>query len=161
MGESVEIEAICQVKVPVTDLRRSVQWYTALLDLRLVREFVEGDTVVGAVLAPTVGGFVISVRLRDHIPGQPQMPGFDLFSLRVADVDALHAVERRCAEVGAVAGEIVDRGSDGHHLDVTDPDGTNIRFLTHGAPDAPDFAGVVFPDDGPPSFYTESRLLSS
>lgn len=151
---------ICQVKVPVTDLERSARWYMELLDLRLVREFVEDGGVVGAVLAPTTPGFVISVRLRNRIPGHPQMPGFDLFSLRVPDVDALHALTRRCDELGADHGEIVDRGTDGHHVDVTDPDGTNIRFLTPGSDDAPDFAGVVFEPDAPPSFYTESRLFN-
>jgi hypothetical protein len=125
----------------------------------LVREFVEDGQVVGAVLSPRAGGdFVLSVRLRDYIPGHPQMPGFDLLSLRVADVAALREVIERCGEVGAVHGEIVDRGSDGHHLDVTDPDGTNIRFLTHGAPDGPRFAGVVFAADEPPSFYDQPRL---
>lgn len=160
MVEPVKLLGICQVKVPVTDLLRSARWYMKLLDLRLVREFVEDGEVVGAVLAPTTPGFVISVRLRDRIPGQPEMPGFDLFSLRVSNVEALRALAQRCEDLGAVCGEIVDRGTDGHHLDVTDPDGTNIRFLTPGSDDAPDFAGVVFEPDAPPSFYSESRLLN-
>jgi catechol 2,3-dioxygenase-like lactoylglutathione lyase family enzyme len=158
MADSLELGGICQVKVPVTDLARSARWYAALLDLRLVREFVEDDRVVGAVLAPREGRYVISVRLRDYIPGHPQMPGFDLFSLRVADVEALRAVERRCEDLGVTHCEVVDRGSDGYHLDVTDPDGTNIRFVTHGAEDAPDFVGVVFAGDGPPTFYSSPRL---
>lgn len=160
MVEPVSLLAICQVKVPVTDLARSARWYMELLDLRLVREFVEDGQVVGAVLAPTTAGFVISVRLRNRIPGQPKMPGFDLFSLRVPDLEALHWLAQRCQELGAVHGEIVDRGTDGHHLDVTDPDGTNVRFLTPGSDDAPEFAGVVFAADAPPSFYAESRLFS-
>lgn len=158
MAESIQVEGICQVKVPVTDLERSARWYMQLLDLRLVREFVEDGRVVGAVLSPRPAGFVISVRRRDYIPGRPEMPGFDLFSLRVPDVDSLNDLARRCDELGAAHGDIVDRGTDGHHLDVTDPDGTNIRFLTHGTTDAPEFAGVVFAEDGPPTFYSRPRL---
>jgi hypothetical protein len=86
------------------------------------------------------------------------MPGFDLFSLRVADRAALNDVLERCAAIGATHGEIVDRGADGHHLDVTDPDGTNLRFLTHGAADGPRVAGVVFTAGEPPTFYDEPRL---
>lgn len=160
MVERIRFENICQVKVPVTDLARSARWYSTVLGLRVVREFVEDDRVVGAVLAPDQPGFVISVRLRDYIPGQPEMPGFDLFSLRVTDIDALRAVERRCDDLGATHGDVVDRGADGYHLDVTDPDGTNIRFLTPGDIAAPDFAGVVFTEGAPPTFYSEPRLLT-
>ena len=153
------VTSICQVKVPVTDVERSARWYSALLGLRLVREFVEEGDVAGAVLADQGGGgFVISVRHRERIPGRPEMPGFDLFSLRVQDLESLHALVARCEELGAAHGDLVDRGSDGHHLDVTDPDGTNIRFLTPGAPDAPLFAGIVFSEDGPPTFYDQPRL---
>jgi catechol 2,3-dioxygenase-like lactoylglutathione lyase family enzyme len=155
----IAVERICQVKIPVSDVQASARWYVGLLGLRLVREFVEDGEVVGAVLADQRGGdFVLSVRDRERIPGRPAMPGFDLLSLRVADVDALHVVLQRCAEVGAAHGEIVDRGPDGHHLDVTDPDGTNVRFLTHGSPDGPAFAGVVFMPDAPPAFYDQPRL---
>ena len=47
------VVAVCQVKVPVTDLARSVRWYRDLLGVDLVREFVEDGIVVGAVLAST------------------------------------------------------------------------------------------------------------
>jgi len=35
------LDRIAQVKLPVTDLARSVTWYCRLLDLRLWAEFVE------------------------------------------------------------------------------------------------------------------------
>ena len=35
------LDRIAQVKLPVTDLARSVSWYRRLLDLRLWTEFVE------------------------------------------------------------------------------------------------------------------------
>jgi catechol 2,3-dioxygenase-like lactoylglutathione lyase family enzyme len=47
---------IQHVKIPVTDLRRSVAWYSELLDLVPFREFVEQGELRGAALrSPEVG----------------------------------------------------------------------------------------------------------
>lgn len=152
------IQRVRQVKVPVTDLQRSVNWYRALLGMQLIREFVEEGALAGATIAHRHAGFVIGLRLRDRIDSRPSMPGFDLFSLEVAGLDDLRALSDHCDELGVNHGEIFDRGPDGHHLDVEDPDGTVIRFLTPPEPDAPAFTGVSFDEAGRPSFYDTPRL---
>lgn len=150
---------IQQVKVPVSDLALSVRWYADLLDLTLMREFVEDGVVAGAVLTDVARSYLIGLRRRDRVPGQPgATPGFDLFSLGVAGRQDLEGLAARCAALGIQASEIADRGPDGLALDVPDPDGTTIRFLTPFAEDGPPFAGVEFSPSGPPTFYTEPRL---
>ncbi len=151
---------IKQVKVPVSDLQRSVSWYRALLDLDLIREFVEDGVLTGAVLADSDAGFLIGLRHRDAIAGQPSLKGYDLFSIGVESVDTLRELVHRCAQLHIAHGSLMDRGPDGTHLDVPDPDGTVVRFLSPFATDGPAFAGVELTSDGAPSFYTTPRLTT-
>ena len=163
IGSSAPVPAVLsirQVKIPVTDLRRSVEWYTSLLGLKLLRKFVEDGELAGAVLSHPAG-FVISVRLRSLVPGAPSFAGFDLFSLGVASRDELDLLLSRAIELGAAHGEIVDRGIDGLHLDIADPDGTLVRFLTPAAVDGAGFVGVSFDDSGVPTFYSNPLLKPS
>jgi catechol 2,3-dioxygenase-like lactoylglutathione lyase family enzyme len=155
---TVTVGGIRQVKVPVSDLRCSADWYRALLGLELYREFVEGDEFTGVVLAGRTTEFFISFRLRSRVPGQPDFAGFDLFSLGVAGLEDLQELAIRADTMGARHGEIADRGDDGYHLDVSDPDGIVVRFLTTRNPDAPPFAGVVFTPEQAPVFYSTPRL---
>ena len=160
--------AIRQIKIPVTDLARSVRWYARLLGLRLHREFVEGDVLAGAVMSHPAG-FVLSVRLRERVPGQPSFAGFDLFSIGVAGRDDLEALAARARHLGSEHSSIVARGVDGYHLDIADPDGTMIRFLAPAdvattstdAVDGAGFVGVTFDHQGVPTFYSTPRLSIS
>lgn len=155
------IARIQQVKVPVSDLRRSVQWYRSVLELDLMREFVENGELRGVTLVDRAAGYLIGLRHRDAIPGRPSsFAGFDLFSLGVASLADLMALAARCEQLGVHHGGLHDRGPDGTQLDVPDPDGTVIRFLSPFAEDGPAFAGVEFHDDGAVSFYETPRLSS-
>ena len=82
---------------------------------------------------PTGGG--LGLRLRTKGPGEPQFPGFGLLSLSGDDRVGLEAIRARATSLGSQIGDIVDRGTDGLALDVFDPDGTVIRFLTPSAPE--------------------------
>ncbi|MFC5002170.1 VOC family protein [Dactylosporangium cerinum] len=157
---SIGIERILQVKIPVTDLRRSVAWYIRVLDLRLSWEFVEEGVVRGAVLTDEHERFLIGLRDRAVVSGQPEFPGFDLFSFGVAAVTVLEDLVRRFDDLDVEHGPLIDRGPGGGvQLDLPDPDGTVIRFLSpFGA--HPPFAGVEFHADGPPSFYDTPRLTA-
>ena len=48
---------IKHVKLPVTDLRRSVCWYQSVLDLELHMEFVEQGVLRGVSLLDREGGY--------------------------------------------------------------------------------------------------------
>ena len=104
------IIGIRQIKIPVSELQRSVDWYCALLGVRLHREFVEEDELAGAVLLHPAG-FVISVRLRSRVPGNPYFPGFDLFSLGVESIADLEELRARATSLGSPRSDIVDRHS--------------------------------------------------
>ncbi|WP_144120967.1 VOC family protein [Catellatospora sichuanensis] len=155
---TIGIECILQVKIPVSDLRRSVAWYTRVFDLRLAWEFVEEGVVRGAVLTDQHERFLIGLRDRAVIPSRPEFPGFDLFSFGVGSVAVLEDLARRFDDLDVEHGPLIDRGAGGGvQLDVPDPDGTVIRFLSPFG-EHPPFAGVEFHADGPPSFYDTSRL---
>jgi catechol 2,3-dioxygenase-like lactoylglutathione lyase family enzyme len=155
---SIGIERILQVKIPVSDLPRSVAWYRHILDLRLGWEFVEDGVVRGAVLVDETTGFLIGLRHRDVVPGQPSFAGFDLFSFGVASVAVLHHLATRFDELDVEHGPLIDRGPGGGvQLDVPDPDRTVIRFLSPFA-ESRAFVGVEIHADAPPSFYDTPRL---
>ena len=152
------IEGIRQVKIPVSDLQRSVDWYRKAFGLRLGWEFVENGVVSGAVLTDDDATFLLGLRRRDAVPGEPAFAGFDLFSLGVGSVDVLKALVERFDELGIDHDPLFDRGPGGGvQLDVPDLDGTVIRFLSPFGEHAP-FNGVEFHADGPPTFYSTPRL---
>jgi catechol 2,3-dioxygenase-like lactoylglutathione lyase family enzyme len=148
---------IVQVKIPCTDLRVSVPWYKALLELDHHREFVEEGEVAGVVLGHA-DGWVLGLRLRTRVPGEPKFPGFDLLSLSVDDRAGLEEIRARATSLGSQIGDIVDRGTDGLAMDVFDPDGTAIRFLTPSELGGAGFIGVEFREGEPPTIYNERRL---
>jgi catechol 2,3-dioxygenase-like lactoylglutathione lyase family enzyme len=158
MGEGIGIERILQVKIPVSDLGRSVKWYCRAFDLRLAWEFVEDGVVRGAVLTDPSTGLLVGLRHREVVPGRPAFPGFDLVSFGVASSEALIALAERFDAMGVEHGPRFDRGPGGGvQLDVPDPDGTVIRFLSPFG-DHPPFLGVEFHPDGPPTYYDIPRL---
>jgi catechol 2,3-dioxygenase-like lactoylglutathione lyase family enzyme len=149
------------VKIPVTDLQRSVTWYCDVMDLVLWREFIEDDQLRGAALKSEEGGFSFALRLREDCASTPDLTGFDLVSLQMATRESLELLRSRCADLGATHTEIQDRRANEAVLDVTDPDGTVLRFYWEGPTDQPDaFSGVVFHGDGPPELVSEPRLAA-
>ena len=63
------LDRIAQVKLPVTDLARSVGWYRELLGLRLFAEFAEDGVVRGAGLIDPRERFCIALRDRTVCAG--------------------------------------------------------------------------------------------
>src|SRR3954452_11450978 len=123
---------VLHVKVPVTDLARSVDWYVRLMDLVLTREFIEQGELRGAALLSSEGGFSFALRERQHCPSQPVLDGFDVVSLHMETRESLEGVRRRCAELGIACTEIEDRPENEAIVDVADPDGTVLRFYWVG-----------------------------
>jgi catechol 2,3-dioxygenase-like lactoylglutathione lyase family enzyme len=150
---------VLHVKIPVTDLQRSVTWYCDLMDLDLSKEFIEDDELRGAALMSPEGGFAFALRLRQYCAGQPDLTGFDVVALHMATRESLEDLRRRCSELGARCTDIQDRASNEAVVDVSDPDGTLLRFYWVGQTDQADtFVGVTFSGQGPPSLVTEPRL---
>jgi catechol 2,3-dioxygenase-like lactoylglutathione lyase family enzyme len=152
---------VLHVKIPVTDLQRSVTWYCSLIELELSKEFVEQGALRGAALFSREGGFSLALRERAFCASQPNLSGFDPFSLHIATRADLEEILERCDRLGIEHSPLQDRGPREAILDVPDPDGTVLRFYWVGASDDDDrFTGIAFDDLGEVSFYDTPRLAT-
>jgi catechol 2,3-dioxygenase-like lactoylglutathione lyase family enzyme len=149
---------IRHVKLPVTDLRRSVAWYRALLDLELAAEFSEQGSVRGVQLTALDGSFAIALRERQYCASTPDLNGFDVFALEAESVSALHDLVARCERLGVACDGVQDRGEYGASLDIPDPDGTVLRFLAGNVIGPGAFFGLDVDAAGRPSLYEKPRL---
>jgi catechol 2,3-dioxygenase-like lactoylglutathione lyase family enzyme len=158
---TVGMTKVLHVKLPVTDLQSSVDWYAALMDLRLTHEFIEDNELRGAALRSDEGRFSFALRLREHCAGQPSLDGFDIVALHMADRDALVGIVDRCQRLGVTCSVVQDRSEHEAVVDVTDPDGTVLRFYwVDESADREPFVGMIFDGDNPPRFTSEPRLRS-
>jgi catechol 2,3-dioxygenase-like lactoylglutathione lyase family enzyme len=147
------------VKIPVTDLPRSVAWYSQLLDLVPFREFVEEGALRGAALRSPEAGVVFALRDRRFCASQPDLSGFDLVALHMASRRALAELAAKCDRLGVAHGSVQERGPDEAAMDVPDPDGTVLRlFWERENEETLRFMGLSFRAEGPPHFYDTPRL---
>jgi catechol 2,3-dioxygenase-like lactoylglutathione lyase family enzyme len=149
---------IHHVKIPVTDLQRSVPWYRALLDLELTGEFVEQGVIRGVVLTDHDSGCIIALRDRAVCASRPDLTGFDPFAVTIASTEALHGLLAHCDRLGVEHSDIMDSGTYGLGVDVPDPDGTVLRFLCGSGIGEDGFVGVEWDDDGRASVYDQPRF---
>lgn len=150
------LDRIAQVKLPVTDLARSVDWYRRLLGLRLYSEFVEDGVPRGAGLIDPRGRFSIALRDRTVCAGTPSLDGFDVLAFTPTSRAVLDELIARCARFGIKHAEPYDTPA-GTILDVPDPDGTVLRFYHYTAGTA-GFTGVESRAGAIVGFYPEPRL---
>lgn len=146
------VARIRQVKLPVTDLRSSTDWYRRALDLELAAEFQEDGVLRGVALADRHTGFVIALRERTAVPGAPSVEGLDVFALEVDSPESLHALVARWDELGIEHTEILDSGPYGLAADALDPDGIRVRFLCGNPIGQGGFHGFDFTADGPSAY---------
>jgi len=154
----VGIAGVRHIKLPVTDLERSVVWYRELLDLELWMEFVEGSELRGASLMDTDAGFMIALRLREHCASRPDLAGFDPVAFNLRSREILDVLVERAERLGTQHSGVREQGNFGASLDVLDPDSTHIRFIWVGPEHPTGFVGTVFGEDGRMSFYDTPRL---
>ena len=122
------LAGIHHLKLPVTDLARSLEWYRSRLGYQVQIEFVEQGALMGYGLAHPAGGPDLALRLD---PDRAcAAAGFDYFAIGVADKAAMDLLARRLDRLGQDhAG--VHRASMGWILpEVLDPDGHALRFYT-------------------------------
>jgi catechol 2,3-dioxygenase-like lactoylglutathione lyase family enzyme len=122
------LAGIHHLKLPVTDLARSMEWYRSRLGYDIQIEFVEQGTLMGYGLAHPAGGPDLGLRLDPE--RARAAAGFDYFAIGVPDKSAIDQLARKLDELGqAHAG--VHRASLGWILpEVLDPDGHALRFYT-------------------------------
>jgi catechol 2,3-dioxygenase-like lactoylglutathione lyase family enzyme len=122
------LDGIHHVKLPVSDLERSADWYGTRLGYRRQIEFVEEGRLMGIVLAHPNGGPGLGLRLDPERAAATA--GFDYFAIGVPDQRALEALADRLTRLGEKhAG--VHFATIGWILPLLhDPDGHEVRFYT-------------------------------
>jgi catechol 2,3-dioxygenase-like lactoylglutathione lyase family enzyme len=151
----IGLTKIKHVKLPVSDLQRSVSWYQSLLDLELHTEFVEEGIVRGASLLDRDGGYEIALRDKAVCAGTISQ-GFDFFALSAPSRALLDDVAARCDRLGVIHSGILDVPGMGAGMDIPDPDGTVVRVVWTN-PDRPPFLGVEADKNGTGQAYFTPR----
>lgn len=122
------LDGVHHLKLPVSDLSRSLAWYESRLGYQKQIEFVEGGALMGLGLSHPNGGPDLALRLDPD--RAVQAAGFDYFVIGVPDRAAMTALAERLTGLGEQhAG--VHFASIGWILPMLhDPDGHEVRFYT-------------------------------
>jgi catechol 2,3-dioxygenase-like lactoylglutathione lyase family enzyme len=128
MTDAPLLDGIHHLKLPVSDLRRSLAWYQDRLGYLVMHEFIEDGVLMGISMTHPNGGPDLAIRLD---PDRARVAaGFDYFAIGVPGRDAIEALAARLRERDDPhAG--VHRTPVGWVLPgVYDPDGHEVRFYT-------------------------------
>lgn len=122
------ISGFHHVKLPVTDVARSREWYERVLGLEVEIEFEEDGVVRGVALALPAGA-VGGIALREDPAHAAGLAGFDPVALLVPEREQVEQWRHRLDELGVPHGGV----GTGHHggkvlLGLRDPDGLEIRL---------------------------------
>src|SRR5258708_22389107 len=98
VSDAPALAGIHHLKLPVTDLARSREWYRSRLGYQVQVEFVEQDQLMGYALSHPNGGPRLGLRLD---PGRARAAaGFDYFSIGVPDKEAIDPLATRLTALG-------------------------------------------------------------
>ena len=122
-----DLAPIHHIKIPVSDVRVSTQWYLRVLGLDVAIEFTEDGELRGVALKTPDGSTPIALR---HDPERAAaLAGFDLVALGVPTRDGVHAWTDHLAAIDQKHGGIVTGHRGGAVLvGLHDPDGIELRL---------------------------------
>ena len=126
--EAPLLDGIHHVKIPVSDLERSREWYESRLGYRVDVEFTEGGRLMGLALSHPNGGPDLALRLDPE--RSAGFGGFDFFAIGVPSKRAMDDLADRLTGQGEQHGG-VHFATIGWILPLLhDPDGHEVRFYT-------------------------------
>jgi catechol 2,3-dioxygenase-like lactoylglutathione lyase family enzyme len=128
VSDAPALAGIHHLKLPVTDLARSREWYRSRLGYQVQVEFVEQGQLMGYALSHPNGGPPLGLRLDPE--RARAAAGFDYFAIGVPGRQAIDQLAARLTALGEQhAG--VHWASIGWILpELHDPDGHEVRFYT-------------------------------
>ncbi|MFC4008404.1 VOC family protein [Nonomuraea purpurea] len=116
------------VKLPISNVHKSLEWYRQVLGLEVAIEFVEDGVLRGVAL--TDAGQTLMIALREEPERAAGWSGFDPVALAVPTLQALHAWSDHLDALSVEHSGIAE-GSVGWLIGgITDPDGIEIRLYT-------------------------------
>lgn len=123
-----ELAGVHHVKLPVSDLGRSIEWYATRFGYRVVIEFREGERLAGVSMVHPRGGPGLGLVEAPDLA--KAAAGFDYFAIGVPDRAAMLALAEHLTALGdAHAG--VHFATLGWILPLLhDPDGHEVRLYT-------------------------------
>jgi catechol 2,3-dioxygenase-like lactoylglutathione lyase family enzyme len=93
-----QLAGVHHLKLPVSDLKRSTEWYESRLGYSPVQEFREEGRLMGLVMDHPDGGPSLALRLD---PERAQAAaGFDYFSIGVPDKKSIESLAARLTDLG-------------------------------------------------------------
>lgn len=123
-----KLAGVHHLKLPVSDLDRSIRWYATRLGYQVVIEFRDGGRRTGVAMTHPDGGPDLALNLN---PDRAKASaGFDYFSIGVPDRDGIEALAAHLSSLGEThAG--VHFATIGWILPMLhDPDGHEVRFYS-------------------------------
>ncbi len=122
-----DLAPIHHVKIPVSDVRVSAEWYERVLGLEVEIEFVEEGELRGVAL--NGAGGTTPIALRQDPERAAALSGFDLFAIGVPTREGVKAWAEHFASIDQRHGGIVTGHRGGSVLvGLHDPDGIEIRL---------------------------------
>ena len=122
-----DIAGIHHVKLPVSDVARSRDWYAEALGLQVSQEFRDDGELSGVgMVHPSTG---TGLALRRDPERAAAMRGFDAVALTVGTRTDLDLMLERLRDKGLGFGEVLP-GRVGVVVDLPDPDGIVVRLFT-------------------------------
>lgn len=122
-----DVAGIHHVKIPVSDVAKSRDWYADALGLEVVQEFRDDGELSGVGMFHPEHG--TGIALRQDAERAAAMRGFDAVALTVGTRKDLQQMLGRLRDKGIGFGE-EQRGRVGVVVDVPDPDGIVVRLFT-------------------------------
>lgn len=124
----VQFTGIHHIKLPVSDLGRSREWYERVLGYVVDLEFPDEQGVLRGV-GGHLPGAGVPLALRENPEAAHGNSGFDPVSFAIADRTAAEHWAAHFAAQGVEHSEI-KRGTGGWVIDVYDPDGLTLRLYS-------------------------------
>jgi catechol 2,3-dioxygenase-like lactoylglutathione lyase family enzyme len=128
MPDAPVLDGIHHLKLPVSDLEKSLAWYQERLGYEVMIPFVEDGVLMGVSMRHPNGGPDLALRRNPEMAAAAA--GFDYFAIGVPGHDAIAALNARFAEFGDAGGEVHRTPVGWVLLGIRDPDGHEVRFYT-------------------------------